>query len=72
MLLPTILSKEQVKNICKDGQGSKTCAYLTIGDRQGDCSKGTAFEEAIRVRRLSMRAKGDNCSGPPDFIPNQE
>lgn len=54
--------------VCKFGQGSATCSFLAWGDGLV-CLKGSSLETAINRRRQegSMVAKGDNCSGPPDF-----
>jgi hypothetical protein len=67
---PTQLSEQQVKDLCKAGKGEATCSFLTMGGSGMCCSKGSVFEAVIRERRPTMRAKGDNCSGPPDFKPN--
>lgn len=68
-----VISVDHGKNVCKLGQGSAACAFLTIDGSEGlKCAKQGDFEGIIRERlsKGSMSAKGDNCSGPPDFIPN--
>ncbi|GEM_PF-2275102 len=68
---PTKLDETRIKTLCKSGQGRLTCSFLAMAAPHGMCcAKGTAFESAIRSRRPTMKAQGDNCSGPPDFTPN--
>lgn len=56
-------------NICKFGKGPETCSFLGMTGNEFQCLKGSSLESVIRQRRRenSIRAKGDNCSGPPDF-----
>lgn len=61
------------KNVCKFGQGPTTCAFLVMPGGEGlKCAKQSEFEGMIRKRLSegSISAKGDNCSGPPDFKSN--
>ena len=55
--------------VCKFGKGQETCSFLSVSGDGLRCLKGSSFEPLIKQRRLenSMAAKGDNCSGPPDF-----
>lgn len=55
--------------VCKFGKGQATCSFLIVSGDGLQCLKGSSLESAIRQRRQedSMGAKGDNCSGPPDF-----
>ncbi len=64
-------SEEHLQNVCKLGQGEVVCAFLTSGPGGFTCTKGTSMEDTIRQRLASgsMNAKGDNCSGPPNFAP---
>lgn len=65
------VSTEHVKAVCRPGCGQESCSYLTMHNGW-TCAKGEGFE-GIRVllerRRTenSIRAMGDNCSGPPAF-----
>lgn len=64
------LEKEQLRKICKLGSGEATCSFLSFSSEDGfSCLKKTGLEEIIRQKRDSgqMNAKGDNCSGPPNF-----
>jgi hypothetical protein len=56
------------KTVCQPGKGKLTCSFLGMAPAF-QCLKGTAFEAELQRRRQegSMCAKGDNCSGPPDF-----
>lgn len=57
--------------VCRMGNGRATCKFLgvTPGDRGSmyACLKGSSLEDIILRRPDTMRSKGDNCSGPPDF-----
>ncbi|MBU6231096.1 MAG: hypothetical protein KGI45_01080 [Patescibacteria group bacterium] len=66
---PTPLSEDRVKTLCKMGRGPDTCSFLIAGTGMC-CAKGSVFEQAILERRPTMKAQGDNCSGPPEFKPN--
>lgn len=63
------LSNEQLETLCKLKQGELTCAFITAGGDGFSCGKGTFAEPHIRKRIAegTMAAKGDNCSGPPEF-----
>jgi hypothetical protein len=52
---------------CKLTQGSATCRYLVNQMGRWQCTKGSSLQEEIDQRSASMGAKGNNCSGPPDF-----
>ena len=68
---PSPLPDGHEEGVCKKGQGAETCSFLGFGRGGFKCLKGSSFESAIQERRRegSMAAKGDNCSGPPDFRP---
>jgi hypothetical protein len=52
------------------GQGNATCAFLSFRGYFA-CAKGTSVGNLInqRLAEKTMKAQGDNCSGPPDFVP---
>ena len=56
---------EQVKNICKAGQGNACCRYLVIGIHGFECVKQTDMREYLdaRVAMETMVARADNCDG---------
>lgn len=56
---------DQVKNVCKIGQGHDCCRYLMMGGLGFECAKGTATAAILDIRVLSesMTARGDNCDG---------
>lgn len=57
------------QSVCRFGGRETTCAFLAMGDGFF-CAKGMPHvAEVIRGRLAdgTMGAKGDNCSGPPDF-----
>lgn len=62
--------KERVKEICKSGQGEKTCRYLKTGSIGWRCAKFSSSEKGIdqRVASGAIHAKGDNCGGVIDLI----
>jgi hypothetical protein len=65
------LSESHTDSVCLKGKGEKTCSFLMFGGSGWECSKGGDMEQFIRSRRddKSMKAMGDNCSGPPSFTP---
>lgn len=67
---PASVSDEVQKRLCRPGQGAASCSFLVIHNGWR-CAKGSDLEPLILSRRanLSMKAMGDNCSGPPDFAP---
>lgn len=57
-------------DVCLMGRGPATCAYFSFGLEGALCAKGMPDVRANIEARLadgSMTARGDNCSGPPDF-----
>ena len=71
---PTPLSDmtEHIEGVCKGEGGSSACRYLCMGDGGIACAKGSVIQSVIDGRAESMGAKGDNCSGPPDFKPSEQ
>lgn len=60
----------QLTRVCKLGKGKATCSFLVFDADNGfTCAKGTGLEKILAQRREqgTMRAQGDNCSGPPAF-----
>lgn len=70
---PVAIPEGYRDTVCKMGQGGATCSFLMFGGSQFECAKGSPFESNIRQRLKegSIRAVGDNCSGPPDFTPTK-
>ncbi len=68
-----IIPDPHLKHICRIGQGAFTCSFIGLEDGKFMCQKGTPEEKFIRTQRElgKMNALGNNCSGPPDFIPNK-
>lgn len=58
-------SEERVKEVCKPGNGDKTCRYLTMGTRGWSCAKASSLKKTLdeKVVTNQMHAKGDNCDG---------
>ena len=56
---------EQVKNVCKAGQGNACCRYLVIGTRGFECVRDTEMKAYLdaRVAMEMMVARADNCNG---------
>ena len=67
-----IIQDTQIEEVCRQGQGHKCCKYLTFSARGGGwkCAKGSELQKIIDEISSNMIAKGDNCSGFPDFIKN--
>ncbi len=63
------IGDDQLFQVCKYRQADLCCSFLTMAPDGFECGKGTPSEAIIRSRREAgtMKAKGDNCSGPPDF-----
>lgn len=63
------MPEEYPNFVCKFGQGHETCAFLCMGPEGFECEKGTPLGYVLDERRRAhaMRARGDNCSGSPDF-----
>jgi len=57
-----------IDNVCQIGKGSITCSFLVSGPDGFFCAKGSNLEDLIYRRKIegSIRAMGDNCSGPED------
>lgn len=55
----------QVRNVCKAGQGNACCRYLVIGIHGFECVKHTDMKEYLdaRVAMEMMVARADNCDG---------
>lgn len=68
----TPLSDEQLNLVCKIGQGDNCCSYIAcLPPFEFVCAKQMPdIFLAIERRRAegTMSAKGDNCSGPPNYI----
>lgn len=66
---PSPLPPGYLEAVCKLGQGEKACSFLMHDGSNPSCAKGSGFEIIIRQRRAegSIRSRGDNCSGPPEF-----
>ena len=59
------LSDDQVKNLCKMGQGKKCCRYLVMSSEGFECAKKLEFKSVLdeRVKQNTITAQGDNCEG---------
>ncbi|TSC81683.1 MAG: hypothetical protein G01um101419_774 [Parcubacteria group bacterium Gr01-1014_19] len=68
------LDDKQVKKVCGLGNKEKTCSFLMMSADGFECAKKTAIEAVINQRRDAgtMNAKGDNCSGPPNFAMGED
>lgn len=69
----SIIPDEHLMKVCKGVGGSSTCAFILMS-AHFTCTKGTELEALLRSRVTegTIRARGDNCSGPPDFVPTSE
>ena len=70
---PHLLTQDQVDSLCLFGAGEKCCSFLMNGPGGWACAKGTDFEALLQARRNAgtIRARGDNCAGPPGFEPKE-
>lgn len=60
-----IIPKETLTDVCKLGQGSDCCRYITAGAAGIECAKHTGLKAIIdkRVEEGTFTAQGDNCEG---------
>lgn len=65
---------DHLQQVCRPGAGSQTCAYLMLSNAGFQCAKGGVAQMYIDLRLAegTMKAIGDNCSGPPNFTPPGE
>lgn len=65
-------TKEHLQTVCRFGQGgAQVCRYLAFG-AELSCAKKSVLQRTIDDKAETMTAKGDNCSGPPDFTPTPQ
>lgn len=60
------ISDQNLKEVCKIGQGKDCCRYVTVGPKGFECAKNTGLLRCIlntKVERNMMVAQGDNCDG---------
>lgn len=62
---PATIAAQHVTDICQPGKDETTCRYLMFGPGGWLCAKASNMQPMIDARTL--RAKGDNCSGSPEF-----
>ena len=67
-----ITNEHHLSGVCRIRQGAETCRYLCFSG-QMCCAKGSKLQAFIdqRFAEGGMDAKGDHCSGPPNFTPTQ-
>jgi hypothetical protein len=70
----TIITEQMAQTLCLEGQGERCCSYMILTTEGRACAKGSNLFPMLAERHLmkTMGALGDNCSGPPSFIPNDE
>ncbi len=63
------LKQKHVDTVCKPEDG-ETCSFLATNCHGSVCIKGGRLEGHIRTRieEGTVVDRGDNCSGPHDFI----
>lgn len=61
------LSDAHVEGVCRLGQGAACCAFLMRQDGWFCAKIDAVLVSTITDRRPTMRAQGDNCSGPPNY-----
>lgn len=70
-----LVSTDQVQNLCKMGQGSACCMYLTFTPGHGmTCERHGPLADTIFKRASSgqMVAESINCTGYPNFTPTTQ
>jgi hypothetical protein len=61
----------QIKNVCRIGQGNACCRYLTVSPSGWNCEKHSSLKALLdrRVEANTIVAQGDNCEGKSnDFL----
>jgi hypothetical protein len=70
-----IIPAEHLLKVCRPVTGPTCCAYLASRDLSNYfCAKGSPDLRRViddRLARGAMNATGDNCSGPPDYVPSR-
>lgn len=63
------ITSQQLKEVCKIGQGNECCRYITVGPQGIECAKNTGLKITLdqKVNNGEMVAQGDNCEGLDDF-----
>lgn len=59
---------EHAKSVCRYGQQELTCRFLLMDGAGWRCGKDSEPLMIVLALR-EMKAKGDNCYGPPEFKP---
>ena len=69
MAQPIMLPELHVEKVCLAGTGPARCSFLMLVEGGYQCAKGTDAAVGIIAARQAgtLRAMGNNCSGPPDF-----
>ena len=59
------MDDKRIKEICKIGQGVKTCRYILVGKDGFECAKDTDCGKVIdgKVARGEFSAESINCDG---------
>ena len=61
---------DQIKNVCKIGQGAACCKYLVVGANGFECMKVDRMARAMidkNWEQIKHIAQGDNCDGKKDL-----
>jgi hypothetical protein len=64
---PNALSRDELKTLCRIGEGAACCRYLGADAAGLECLKHSSLREIIdeRVAAGTFVAQGDNCPGKP-------
>jgi len=64
--MKSTIPKGHLRDTCKIGLGTATCAYIAVDPDGMFCAKSDPdLATAIDARRSTMSAQGDNCPGLP-------
>ena len=63
-----LIPKDHFKNVCRPGQGAKTCCLIMAGANGIECALGSSLEFLLRerARKGESVARSVNCEGPPE------
>jgi hypothetical protein len=64
-MIEDYISDKHVKGVCKIGQKTKTCRFLTISQAGWSCEKSTVLGKFLnsRAEKMAQIARGIGCEG---------
>ncbi len=66
----TPIPESHAEQVCLESQGADECVFLGGVHQKRICLKHTGNDDAVLSKLEQKEAKGDNCTGAPDFFPH--